>query len=201
MQELLTGTSIAFGTHIPNFPDECRKLIQLPNTSGVESLRIIIPRALSFLYTLRGKRGIGHVGGDISANEFDAFTVVRTCDWIMCELIRVYHGLSLEEAQGIVDTLTERNIPDIWEISGKKRVLRTELGYTQQTLLLVYSEPESGVLSEDLFNWVEHSNYSYYKRDVLKKLHAARMIEYDSDEEIIYISPLGIKEVEEKILK
>lgn len=64
LQHALTGASTAFGKHIPNFPDECRKLIQLPNTAGNESIRIIIPRALVFLYTLRGKRGIGHVGGD-----------------------------------------------------------------------------------------------------------------------------------------
>lgn len=199
IQKELTGSSIAFGKHIQNFPDECGKLSQLPKNAGLETLRIIIPRALVLLYTLRGKRGIGHVGGDVEANEIDAVTVVRVCDWIMCELIRIFHSLSLEEAQAVVDTLAERNMPDIWEVAGKKRVLRPGLNYTQKTLLLAYTEPEDGVLSEDLFEWAEHSHFSYYKRDVLKKLHKQRLIEYDEESEIVYISPLGINEVEDNI--
>src|SRR5262245_34585654 len=87
LQPELTGTSIPFGKHIPNFSDECRKLIILPGNAGLESLRVIIPRSLVFLYTLRGKRGIGHVGGDVEANEIDATTTVRVCDWVLCELI------------------------------------------------------------------------------------------------------------------
>ena len=200
VQNELTGSSIAFGKHIPNFPDECRKLIQLPKAARLETLRIIIPRALVLLYTLRGKRGIGHVGGDVEANEIDAVTVVRLCDWIMCELIRIFHSLSLEEAQTIVDTLAERNIPAIWEVAGKKRILVSGLKYTQKALLLAYSEPEEGVLSEDLFDWVEHSHFSYFKRDVLKKLHKQKLIEYDEESEIVYISPIGIREVEDNIL-
>src|SRR5262249_7365033 len=123
LQHHLTGTYIPFGQHIPNFADESRKLIQLPATSGIESLRIIIPRALVYLYTLRGKRGIGHVGGDVEANAIDAATIVRVADWIICELIRVFHQLSLEEAQAVVDTLSTRNLPIVWEVSGKKRIL------------------------------------------------------------------------------
>src|SRR5690348_6965355 len=56
LQQTLTGAHVAFGKHIPNFADECRALVSLPQTAGPESLRIIIPRALVFLYTLRGKR-------------------------------------------------------------------------------------------------------------------------------------------------
>lgn len=200
LQETLTGTFIPFGTHIKNFPDECRKLISLPATSGNESMRIIVPRGLVFLNTFRGKRGIGHVGGDVEANEIDAATVVRVCDWIMCELIRIYHSMSLEEAQAIVDAVSEKNIPDIWEIAGKKRVLRRGLNYKQMTLLLAYSETDEGVFSEDLCSWTEHSNYAYYKRDVLTSLHKSKLIEYDKESELVYISPLGIKEVEESIL-
>lgn len=201
LQSELTGTYIQFGKHIPNFPDECRKIIVLPESSGLETMRIIIPRALVFLYTLRGKRGIGHVGGDVEANEIDCITTVRVCDWIFCELIRIYHGLSLEEAQSVVDSVSVRNIPNIWEISGKKRVLRRDLNYLQKTLLLAYSELEKGVPSEDLFLWCEYSNFNYYKRDVLCKLHKDKLIEYDKESEIIFISPLGIQEVENNILK
>ena len=35
--------------------------------------------------------------------------------------------------------------------SGKKRVLESSLGYKEQTLLLLYSEPETAVPAEELF--------------------------------------------------
>jgi hypothetical protein len=198
--EILTS-SIPFGQKIPDFSVECRKLMESPRNSGVESLRIVMPRALVFLYTLRNKRGIGHVGGDVDANRIDAMTIARACDWIICELIRVYHNLSLEEAQDIVDGLAQRSIPDVWQVAGKKRILRNDLDFKQKVLLLCYQEPDNAVMSEDLFLWVEYSDYAMFKRTVLTPLHKNRLVEYDRESEAVTISPLGIKEVEERILK
>lgn len=200
LQSELTNKYIPFGTHIPNFPDACRQIIILPANKGVESLRIIIPRALVFIYTLRGKRGIGHIGGDLDANEIDVLTIVRVCDWILIELIRVYYKIPLEEAQGIIDSLSFKFIPDIWEISGKKRVLKKGLSYKEKSLLLLYSQSEQGILTEDLFEWTKHSNIVAFKRDALRQLHKDDLIEYDEESEIIYISPLGIQKVEKEIL-
>lgn len=200
LQHALTGKHTPFGTHIKNFPDECRHLVTLPETAGVESLRVIMPRSLVFLYTLRGKRGIGHVGGDIEANAIDAATIVRVCDWVLCELIRVYHALSLEEAQALVDALSQREMPEVWEVGGKKRVLKPGLDYKQKTLLLLYTDPNNGVLAEDLFEWVEHSNFTVFKQRILRELHKSKFAEYDGENDIVYISPLGTKEVEEKLL-
>jgi len=160
-----------------------------------------MPRALVFVYTVRSKRGIGHVGGDVDANHIDAMTSARICDWVVCELIRIYHKLSLEEAQDLVDGLAPRDIPEIWNVAGKKRVLRRGLEFKQQVLLLCYQEPEHAVLSEDLFSWVEYSYLPMFKKSVLGPLHKKRLIEYDRDAETVTISPLGIREVEERILK
>jgi hypothetical protein len=200
LQQELTGTHVPFNKHIQNFADEARKLVQLPSAAGEESLRTIIPRALVFLYTLRGKRGIGHVGGDIDANGIDTMTIVRVSDWIICELVRIYNNLPIEDAQNIIDTLSSRSLPDIWEIGGKKRILRDDLDYKQKVLLLAYSEAQTGVMVEDLFNWTEYSNLSVFKKKVLLPLHQQRWIEYDQETEFIFLSPLGIKEVEEHIL-
>jgi len=172
----------------------------LPVAAGLESLRVIIPRALGFLYTLRGKRGIGHVGGDVEANSIDLATIVRISDWVICELIRIFHGLSIEEAQGIVDALSTRAVPDIWEVAGKKRVLKQGLDFKQQVLLLAYSDVQGGVLSDDLFSWTEYSNFAMFKKNVLVPLHQKKLIEYDRESEIIYLSPIGVKEVEQKLL-
>lgn len=99
---------------------------------------MLVPRDLVFVYTMRSKRGIGHVGGDVDANTIDIETMVRTADWIICELIHVYHSLSLEEAQDLVDSISVRQLPDICQAGGKKRVRRPELTAKQQTLFLLY---------------------------------------------------------------
>lgn len=197
LQHVVTGSFTPFGTPIQNFADECRKLITANVPAVVESLRVIVPRALVFIYTVRNKRGIGHVGGDVDANTIDVAVITRVADWVMCEFIRVYHSLSLEEAQDIVDALASRRVPDVWEVGGKKRVLRKGLTARQQTLLLLYTDPSSVVLAEDLCAWVEYAQLSLFRRDVLRPLHKTRRIEYDSELDTVQLSPLGIQEVEE----
>jgi hypothetical protein len=100
-----------------------------------------------------------------------------------------------------VDGLAQRSIPEVWHVAGKKRILRNDLDFKQKVLLLCYQESDNAVMSEDLFSWVEYSHYAMFKRAVLTPLHKKRLVEYDKETESVTISPLGIKEVEEYILK
>jgi len=100
----------------------------------------------------------------------------------------------------MVDVLALRNAPEIWHVGGKRRVLKTGIDYKQKVLLLCHQSPESAILVEDLFDWVEYSNLSTFKQKVLKALHSERLIEYDQDSEAVTISPLGVREVEDNIL-
>lgn len=200
-QSQVLGSHVPLGKRIPNFADACRELVRSPSAAAHESIREIIPRGLVFMYTLRNKRGIGHVGGDVDANRVDAITIVHAADWVMCELIRLYHGLSLEEAQDLVDNLAQRTLPVIWEIAGKKRVLAVGLSASDESLLLLYGLRDNAVLVEDLCEWVEYSNFSLFKSKILKKLHVSRLIEYDQADGLVYLSPLGVTKVEDEMLK
>lgn len=200
LQEKIFGSSTPFGTKINNFADECRRLITAPNSSGTESERVVIPRALVFIYTMRSKRGIGHVGGDIDANAIDIATMARVSDWIVCELIRLNHGVSLEEAQDVIDALSVRQLPVIWEVAGKKRVLRQGMRAKDQALILLYSSQDSAVLIEDLCEWIEYSNLAVFKQKVIRELHRERLVEFDEESESITISPTGVSHVEENLL-
>jgi hypothetical protein len=200
VQDNLEKAHSPFGTQI-NLYTEARRLEALPQTTGPEPLRVFIPRALCFLYTLRNKRGFSHAGGDLDSERIDAITCVRVADWCLCELIRVLHSLSLEEAQALVDSLATKEVQDVWKVGSKRRVLRPNLDYKSQTLLLLYSDVEEAVLIEDLFEWVEYSNFQDYKRYVLAQLHKDRLIEWDRDVDSATLSPTGIKLVEEQILK
>ena len=200
LQHEVLGSAAPFGKKIANFTDECRKLITA-TSSRPETLRVIVPRALAFLYTIRNKRGVGHVGGDVDANRIDSATTARLADWVVCELIRVYHKLSLEEAQDLVDSLAERDLPDIWSVAGRKRVLREGTTKKQQALLLLYSEPDSAVPIEDLATWVEYSSLRDFRLKVVTPLHKDRYVEYDTETDMVYLSPKGVKHVEQDILR
>ena len=198
LQHELKKSVTPFGQQILNYSGECDSFAQVPKAAANESLRIVIPRGLNFLYTLRNKRGIGHAGGDVDANAIDGATIARIADWIVCELIRIFHTMSLEEADALVSSLSSRDIPDIWEVGGKKRVLRNDLDFKQKTLLLLYSSVDSAVLAEDLYSWVKYSNFAMYRKSVLVQLDVGNFVEYDRDSDTVIISPIGIKCVEEE---
>lgn len=201
LQHQAFGTSTPFGKKIPNFADECRRIISAPSNPKItESEKTIVPRALVFLYTMRNKRGIGHVGGDVDPNSIDGALIGRVADWIVCELIRVHHNLSLEEAQDIVDTLAVRQLPDVWDVAGKKRVLREGLSAKDQLLLLLYSCKDQSVLTEDLVSWVEYSNPAVLRSRILGKLHKDRFVEWDRESEFVILSPKGAKYVEDHLV-
>lgn len=200
LQFILTGNFIAYGSKIPNFKNECDALTQTPKTAGSESFRILIPRAIDFLYTLRNKRDIGHIGGDIDANEIDAMASLKIADWCISEIIRNIHSLSIEEAQGIVDSIAERNIPFIWDVMGKKRVLDNKMSFKNQVLLLIYSHQDKGVPVEDLFDWTEYSRMNDFKSKVIEPMHKERIVEYDKESSFVFISPKGIKIIEEEVI-
>ena len=56
---------------------------------------------------------------------------------MLAELIRVFHGVSLDEAQTAIDALLERKHPIVWEIERTKRVLDP-----QMHRLLEYDAPK-----------------------------------------------------------
>lgn len=200
LQDKVHGTFTPFGRKISNFADECRKLVVAPNTAGNESERIVLPRALLFLYTMRNKRGIGHVGGDVDANAIDTAAMAKASDWVVCELIRINHGLSLEEAQDLVDGISVRQLPTIWEVAGKKRVLKDGLKARDEVLLLLYSTPDSAVLLEDLCEWVEYSNPHVFKGNIIGSLHKERLVEHDKETDSVILSPKGVAFVEQNLI-
>lgn len=177
----------------------CRQLEQAAS-SFPRSVRIQIPRVLIALYEVRNNRGVGHVGGEVNPNHMDAAMVLHNARWIMAELIRVFHSVDVASATAAVETLTEREIPLIWSINGQKRILRGNFKTKEKVLLLLYSEPSTSVSEADLVAWTEHSNAAVFRRDILVKGHKARLWEYDKKAKTISLSPLGMTEVETKLI-
>jgi hypothetical protein len=183
--------------------DACRALEGSPAVAGRpgdRSLRILIPRMLPPLYEIRNNRGVGHVGGDVDPNFLDATAVHSMTSWLLAELVRIFHGVSTKDAQEAVDALVERKHPLIWEFENTRRVLAPKMKKAQQVLLLLHAKP--GWVSEtDMIAWVEHSNATVFRGNILRNLHRSRLIEFDESQHRMRISPSGVRELEEKILK
>jgi hypothetical protein len=106
----ITGTFAPRALKPPKFVDACRALEMTPANSqrvGDRSLRVLVPRLLPFLYEIRNNRGVGHVGGDVNPNHEDAEAVLAMSSWLMAELVRIFHGVTLPEAQAAVDSLVQ----------------------------------------------------------------------------------------------
>jgi hypothetical protein len=181
-----------------NMVDACRDLENADSVRFSRSIRIQIPRMLIALYEIRNNRGVGHVGGDVDPNHMDAKVVLEMAKWIMAELVRVFHNQTTREATEVVEALIERTIPVVWEVDGRRRVLTQNLSKKDETLLLLYSAP-AGVREADLLSWVEHSNASVYRRDVLKRAHRERLVEYQESSGQVWLSPVGVAYVEERL--
>lgn len=199
----LDGSYPSKPTKPKNMLEACSKLEQISSNItrvGDRSLRILIPRILIPIYEIRNNRGVGHVGGDVDPNYLDATAVYGMTSWVLAELVRIFHGVTTTEAQEVVNALTEHKHPLIWEIGSSKRVLDPSLAADKQTLLLL-SQTAFGVTDKDLSNWVEYSSLSMFRTRVLKPLHKARLIEYDKKTFLVHISPLGIINVNQNIIK
>ncbi|HEY5816570.1 MAG TPA: hypothetical protein VIS95_09570 [Solirubrobacterales bacterium] len=178
-----------------NMVDACRRLEQAP-AEFPRSVRIQIPRMLLALYEIRNNRGVGHVGGDVDPNQMDAIGVLYMAKWIVAEMVRIFHGLDTMAASQIVEALVEREVPLIWEVDGRKRILGTGLSRIDMTLALLYGTPNA-VSDQELANWIEHPKIAYFRRDVLRPAHKARLIEFDESTSLVHLSPLGARRVEE----
>jgi hypothetical protein len=180
-----------------NFVDACKKLES--NSHVPRSFQILIPRMLPSLYEIRNNRSVGHVGGDVDSNSMDAYAVVSMCSWILGELIRVFHNTTITEAQKIVDFVTSRKIPLVWETDSVKRILDPSYSLKDQILLLIASS-SSKTKTQDLLNWIEYKDKGYFMKS-LRLLHKSRMIELSKNEEEAAILPPGTTYVEKLIAK
>jgi hypothetical protein len=181
------GTYAASPVKPPNFVNACRAL---ENNTGVpRSFQILIPRILPALYEIRNNRNVGHVGSDVDPDFMDSSAVLAMASWIMGELIRVFHGISTDEAQAIVDNLAERRLPLVWKSGDVRRVLKPDLPLKDQILLLVSSIPQR-VKIDDLFTWTGYKKRVYFNR-LLRKLHDQRLIEFHEANAEVEMLPPG----------
>jgi len=181
-----------------NMVAACQALEQ--QTAAARSVRIQIPRMIVALYEVRNNRNVGHVGGEVDPNHMDAVCVLQMSKWVVAELIRVLHELPVDDAAALVDAVVEREVPLVWKVDDKMRVLDPGLSYKDATMILLHAVA-GPVQESDLFAWTEHSNSTVYRRDILRKEHKKRLLEYDQDAGTVQLSPKGVEYAESLLVE
>jgi hypothetical protein len=179
--------------------DSCKSLEKADPNHFPQSVRITMPRALVALYELRNNRGVGHVGGDVDSNHMDASLVLAMSKWLVAELVRIFHDVDTETATAVVDALIDREVPLIWSpVTGRRRLLDPSMKKKDQALAFVYGEMGTATM-RDLAAWME-MELRYLKRDVLRPLHLARLIDLDEGPGLVRLSPTGQIRVERHLV-
>lgn len=195
-----TDAYTAYGTQIKNFKSSVRKFES--NSNLDDSVRFHIPDTLCSIYNIRNKRGVGHSPGDIDPNFMDATLVAAGVDWMMAELVRLFHNVSIDEARDMVKSVTTKKIPLIWEVGDIKRVLSPPSGglpARDKVLVLLYSESSNRLTADSLRKSIEYRNPTDFRNKVLTPLHIAELVHFDRSSDEVVLSPKGIKKVEEEI--
>lgn len=183
-----------------NMVKACADLASAPEPPFTRSVRTLIPRTLIALYDFRNNRDAGHVGGDVDSNHMDAAAVLAMSKWVVAELVRLFHGTDTATASAIVDSLTAREIPLVWEYDGRKTVLSVTVGKTDAALLLLSSSalPVSVAMLSD---WMEAKHMSNFRRDVILPLHAQKLALLDPKTDLVHLTPIGVRRVEDELLR
>ncbi len=146
---------------------------------------------------IRNRRDVGHVGGDVSPNFSDSLYVVHSADWILTEIIRIYFQCPIREAQKIVASLNEKQIPVIAEVDGFVRVQNTDLKKDEQALAILYHKHPDKVSDTALHSWIGYSTLRGFKVNILEKLHEQALVHYK--ESCCSLYPKGLAYVEKHI--
>lgn len=139
-------------------------LIQrLQNAQGHESVRLHIPRTLRVIYDVRNKRDVAHLADGIDPNEQDAMLVVRNMEWILAELVRLYHNVPPSTVHQVIADLVVKDVPFIQIFDGFPRILK-QLRASEHVLALLYWRGAEGATFAELSSWVRSPMKSNLKR-------------------------------------
>lgn len=164
-----------------------------------EALRIHLPKALYFIYGIRNKRDAAHLGDGIDPNLQDATLVVGALDWMMAELVRIYHTVSPDEAHAIITDLVTREVPVVEEIDGQP-VCSKDLTVGDRVLVFLYrAGRDEGLQIPELQRQMRHNHRSNLTTAV-KKLDEKGFVLLHPTTKKAHITSKGMRDVESRKL-
>lgn len=198
LEHELLGSYTPLGKTLPALND--KRLSSFFNAPGKpDGLRLHLPKALYFIYGIRNQRDIAHLGDGIDPNIQDATLVVGTLDWMMAELVRVFHTVSPGEAHAIITDLVTREVPVVEEIDGQP-VCSKDLGVGDQILVFVYrAGRDAGLDLKELRRQMRHNDQSNLNKAV-RRLDTNGLVLLHPTTNRAHITSKGMADVEARKL-
>lgn len=193
LQWATTQTYTSIGKTLPSVPT---LIDTLEKAQGTDSVRLHIPRTLRLIYDVRNKRDVAHLADGIDPNQQDASLVVRNMEWVLAELVRLFHSVSPTEAHGMIADLVSKDVPLIQVFDGFPRVLK-QLRASDHLLVLLYWRGSDGATFEELQAWVRLVMRANLRR-TLSTLDKKDLLHLQGDKYLL--THLGESDVEKRRL-
>jgi hypothetical protein len=124
--------------------------------------------------------------------------VMSSLDWVLAELVRIYHGVTANEAQKIIESLVTRLVPAVEDFDGFLKVLKPELRVSEYVLLILYARGKEGASYDEIESWVQPKMRANLRRALTALVDDKAFVHQAKGKYVL--TRLGIPEVETKRL-
>jgi hypothetical protein len=197
LEEATTGKFTDLGKQL-DIEKLRERLANLPSTAYSDSIRLHIPRALRVVYDVRNKRDTAHLADNIDPNLQDSSLVIYSLDWVLAELVRLYHTVPANEAQNIVESLVTRRAPVVQDFAGFLKVLNPALLAGDYALVLLYQRGKNGATSAELSTWSKPKMRANLKATLNRLVNERAFVHFDG--RLYFITESGMRDVEKRKL-
>lgn len=190
LQHLLGVPITPFGTDIPN-TEKTSILNAVQNHPSIDDhIRQKIVPMIRLLLDFRNNRDAAHLGG-FDANSVDTLYVMTSATWILAELVRVYGGHTMDEAEKIVNALATKEYPVVIEVDGVTFITRPGLTTKEEILILLYRRSKAD--RKYLFTTTGYSHRTKFDK-IIDDMITAKLVGEKSGE--CFLLPVGVTQVE-----
>ena len=123
------------------------------------------------IYDIRNKRNTAHLGDGIDPNDQDATLVISAIDWVLAEFVRLYYGVTANEAQRIISNIVSRKAPVVQDFDGYLKILNPKLSVSDRILVLLYQRGAKRATFDELSSWVRPKMRTNLKRTLEQLEH------------------------------
>ncbi|MGV9800192.1 hypothetical protein ACWDTP_19310 [Mycobacterium sp. NPDC003449] len=146
-----TGQFTPLGTTLTRVPTLVNQLES--QTQAADSVRFHIPRTLRAIYDIRNKRNIAHLADGIDPSRQDATFIIHSMDWVLAELVRLYHNVTSDQAQSLIEDLVAKEIPAM-QMFDDFPVFLKDMSQPDQVMTLLYWRGATGASRAELQDWM-----------------------------------------------
>jgi hypothetical protein len=117
---------------------------------------------------------------------------------VLAEFVRLFHGVSADEAQKIISDLVRKRVPAVQDINGFLKILNPKLKVSDRVLVLLYERGAACAAHDELDSWLHPKMRKNLKRTLVQLEHDRALIHFTG--RAYQITEAGMRDVEDRKL-